>query len=84
MAQPANLVGGRVRQARMFRYPRITQERLAAMLQLEGMNIDQTQVSKIENLTRPVNDFEIAAIAKILGVSASWLLGETDNPERLP
>lgn len=82
MAQPANLIGVRVRQARMSRRPRITQEQLAAMLQLEGVNIDQTQVSKIENLTRPVNDFELAAIAKILNVSASWLLGETDDPKR--
>lgn len=82
MTQPANLIGGRVRQARMSRRPRITQEQLAAMLQVEGVNIDQAQVSKIENLTRPVSDFEIAAIAKILNVSASWLLGETDKPER--
>jgi len=82
MAQPANLIGGHVRQARLSRRPRITQEQLAAMLQLEGMNIDQTQVSKIENLTRPVSDFEIAALAKALSVSASWLLGETDDPKR--
>jgi transcriptional regulator with XRE-family HTH domain len=84
MVQPANLIGRRVREARLSRRPRLTQINLAALLQLEGLNIDQAQVSKIENLSRPVNDFEIAAFAKALHVSASWLLGETDKPERLP
>lgn len=56
---------------------------LASKLQVEGLDIDQSQVSKIENGTRPVTDIEVAIIARVLNVSSSWLLGETDNPQRL-
>lgn len=82
MSQPANLIGRRVRDARLSRRPRITQARLAALLQLEGLSIDQAQISKIEGLSRPVSDFEIAALARVLNVSASWLIGETELPQR--
>lgn len=76
----SNLIGSRVRQARLSKKPRLTQLALASLLQLEGLDLDQTQISKIENRTRPVTDFEVAIIAKVLNVSASWLLEETDNP----
>ena len=81
--QSSNLIGQRVRIARLSKKPKVTQVELASRLQLEGMEINQTQVSKIENGTRPVRDKEVAIIAKILSVSASWLLGETNIPDRL-
>jgi transcriptional regulator with XRE-family HTH domain len=81
--QPLNLIGKRVKQARLFQKPRLTQTNLASKLQIEGLDIDQSQVSKIENGTRPVTDIEVAIIARILGVSSSWLLGETDHPQPL-
>jgi HTH-type transcriptional regulator, cell division transcriptional repressor len=83
LKQPLNLIGERVRQARYSTQPKLTQTNLASKLQLEELDIDQSQVSKIENGTRPVSDFEVALIARVLNVSSSWLLNETDNPQRM-
>ena len=83
MTQSANLIGARVRKARLSKTPKITQLKLATLLQLEGIDVDQAQISKLENGTRPVRDIELVMLAKILGVSASWLLNETDSPKRL-
>jgi len=79
----ANLIGQRVRQARRARNPRLTQTDLAAQLQIQGLEINQAQISKIEAKRRPVSDIELAALALALRVSASWLIGETDSPGRL-
>ncbi len=83
MIQAGNLIGIQVRKARLSKIPKITQIKLATLLQLEGIDVDQAHISKLENGTRPVSDIEVAMLAKILGVSASWLLNETDNPKRL-
>ena len=71
-----NVVGNRVQQARKASKPPITQIDLVARLQVLGMKIDQSGISKIENGQRPVSDFEVNALAKALKVSAAWLLGE--------
>jgi transcriptional regulator with XRE-family HTH domain len=70
-------VGARVRQARLTAKPPITQEQLAARLQLEGLDyIDQAKVSRIESGERPVQDYEVVALSKVLRLSPDWLLGE--------
>ena len=71
-----NIVGQRVREARRNAKPRITQEELIARLQVLGITIDQSTLSKIENNQRPVTDIEVVALAKALRVAAGWLLGE--------
>jgi len=71
-----NIVGGRVKLAREKAIPRITQKDLTARLQLEGLLIERATISKIETGYRDVNDVEIAAIAKSLGVTIGWLFGE--------
>ena len=73
-----NIVGSRVRQARKIAKPRITQLDLVARLQLTGLSIDQSGLSKLENGQRPVTDIEVVALAKALSVSVAWLLGKTD------
>jgi transcriptional regulator with XRE-family HTH domain len=78
-----NVVGARVRQARKLATPRVSQVDLAARLQLMGLKIDQSAVSKIEQGRRPVLDLEVVALAEALKVSASWLLGEVDTPKGL-
>lgn len=77
-----NIVGPRVRQARRAREPKLTQDGLAALLQLSGVDLDRTAITKIERQRRAVSDIELAALATALGVSSSWLLGETDDPLR--
>jgi transcriptional regulator with XRE-family HTH domain len=79
MAERANIVGDRVREARLKAKPPITQEELAARLQVQGFAyIDQAKISRIESRIRPVNDYEVIALAKALGVSINWLLGQQD------
>ena len=71
-----NIVGARVRQARKAAKPPITQTDLVARLQVLGMRIDQSGISKLESGQRPVLDTEVVALTKALKVSVAWLLGE--------
>ena len=73
-----NIVGTRIRKARLDANPPITQSDLVARLQLDGLkDIDQPIVSRIEKGERIVADYEIKAIAKALKVTVGWLLSET-------
>ena len=76
-----NIVGTRVRQARKAEKSPVTQADLVARLQVLGMMIDQSGLSKIENGQRPVSDIEVVALAKALKISVSWLLGETEGDQ---
>ncbi|MBP3412019.1 MAG: helix-turn-helix transcriptional regulator [Oscillospiraceae bacterium] len=68
-----NICGDRIHEARCKM--RLTQNALAAKLQLAGITIERDSVSRIELGTRFVADYELRAIAKILKVSVDWLLG---------
>jgi len=74
-----NVIGERVRLGRTRTNPQITQEELAARLQVEGLRIDRAAISKIETGYREVTDVETAAIAGILGVTIAWLFGEGES-----
>ncbi len=71
-----NIVGERVKQARLHHHPRLTQEALAARLQLEGWDIGRSGVAKIELGLREVRDTEVGKLAQALEVSVGWLFGE--------
>lgn len=62
--------------ARKGAKPPITQEDLAARLQIKNLRIDRAAISKIETGYREVIDVEAEAISEALGVSISWLFGE--------
>ena len=68
-----NICGERVKEAR--RKLKLSQDNLAAKLQVEGVTIERDSVSRIEIGTRFVTDYEIAVLSKVLKVSASYLLG---------
>lgn len=70
-----NIVGERVRLARQRRTPALTQDELSGQLAAYGVLLDRPAVSKVENGTRYVSDFEVRALSKVLGVSPAWLLG---------
>ncbi len=72
-----NVIGARVRQARKQAKPPITQKDLVARLQVLGLKVDQSTISKIEQGTRPVLDFEVVALAKALKVAVAWLLEQS-------
>lgn len=78
-----NLAGPRVRQARRSHVPKLTQADVAAQLQVRGVDLDRSAITRIERQQRAVTDIELAALASALGVSSSWLLGETDSSQRM-
>ena len=68
-----NICGNRVKEARQKL--RISQEALAAKLQVEGVNIERDSVSRIEIGTRFVADYELLALCRVLNVTPQFLLG---------
>lgn len=53
---------------------KLSQEQLAARLQLEGVPIHQKAISRIETGERVVADYELMLLAKALGVGVDTLL----------
>ena len=68
-----NICGKRVKEAR--KNLKLSQEDLAAKLQVEGVNIERDSVSRIEIGTRFVADYEVLILCKILNVTPAYLLG---------
>ena len=79
VSESKNVIGERVRLARLAMRPRVSQEDLSGRLAAKGIQITQTGISKLENRQRYVMDYEALAIAKTLRVSVSWLYGESKN-----
>jgi hypothetical protein len=74
-----NIVGRRVAEARRGCNPALTQDALSGKLARLGIQLDRAAIAKIENNLRHVLDYELKALAKVLGVDVGWLLedGET-------
>jgi transcriptional regulator with XRE-family HTH domain len=70
-----NLVGERVKDARRAAKPPLTQEELSKKLTKFGVSIDRAGIAKIETGIRGVLDFELVALAKVLNVKVTSLLG---------
>ena len=71
-----NIIGGRIRQARLKAKPPISQEDLAGRVAAQGVLLDRSAISRIENQERYLMDYELTAIAKCLKVSVASLLDE--------
>jgi HTH-type transcriptional regulator, cell division transcriptional repressor len=71
-----NLIGPRIREARLRLQPSVSQNDLAGKLAVRGILLDQTAISRIESGSRYVMDYEAVAIARSLKVSVAWLFGE--------
>lgn len=56
----------------------LSQEQLAAKLQLAGLNLGQKAISRIETGERIVADFELEYLADALGVTVNYLLKRTE------
>ena len=78
MPDPLNITGPRVRKARLSHKPPLTQDQLSGKLAAIGISVDRAGVSKIEIGARSVLDYEVKAVAKVLGVTVGWLLGEKE------
>jgi transcriptional regulator with XRE-family HTH domain len=75
-ARRKNIVGTRVAEARKSRSPRLTQEDLSGKLARVGIQLDRAAVAKIENGHRYVLDYELKALAEVLGADVNWFLGD--------
>ena len=71
-----NVVGPRIRVARLGSKPPVTQEDLVGRLAVGGLCLDRTAIARMENNTRFVRDYEVVAIARCLGVTVASLFGE--------
>ena len=71
-----NIIGPRLKEARMAQATSLSQASFARLLQIAGLPIDRSAIAKIETRRRPVSDIELVAMAKILTVNVMWLLGE--------
>jgi len=69
-----NVAGPHVRALRLERG--MSQEQLAAKLQLLGYSIGQKAISRLETGDRVVTDYELLLLAQALGVSPLRLLGQ--------
>ena len=67
-----NLIGARVESAR--KEQGMKQKELLAQLQVRGVDLSASGLSKLEGQVRDVTDFELLALADILSVSVQWLL----------
>lgn len=51
---------------------KMSQKQVAEKLQLEGIDLTEKEISKIEHNNRLIHDFELFAFAKIFNVSADY------------
>jgi transcriptional regulator with XRE-family HTH domain len=71
-----NIIGGRVAEARQECTPALTQDALSGRLARLGIQLDRAAIAKIENDHRRVLDYELKALAHVLGADVNWLLGD--------
>jgi len=71
-----NIVGARVQKIR--RSMMMKQKDLLAQLQVRGIDMNATGLSKLEGQLRRVTDYELVALRDILNVSFETLMGLDD------
>ena len=54
------------------------QKDLLTQLQIRGIDLNASGLSKLEGQLRSVNDTELIALSEVLNVSVDWLLGLKD------
>jgi len=71
-SQHKNIIGKKVRELRLQKG--LTQDQLAAKLEINEIKIDRIVISRIESGNRFVSDYELLEIAKALEVTPNQLL----------
>ena len=82
-----NICGRQIHLTRTGKYDKqhekISQDLLAARLQVAGLDIDRTAISRIETGKRMLKDTEVITFAKVLNVPLAVLYDiNTDNYKR--
>lgn len=70
----SNIISKKLRKLR--KKNKLSQEALAAQMQLLGVDISQPLISKIERNLRFVKDYELVCLCRILNVSERELLSD--------
>ncbi len=73
-AKAKNIVGRRIAERRSSLQPPLTQDALSGRLARTGIQLDRAAIAKIETNRRSVLEYELKAIAEVLGVKVDWLL----------
>ena len=68
-----NIVGNKIKKLRTQN--NIKQKDLLAQLQIRGIDLNASALSKIEGQNRHVTDIELLIISEVLSISADELLG---------
>lgn len=76
MAERRNIVGERIRMARLSEKPPATQKDISARLAVNGTILSDSSIGKIENGTSAVTDLQVRAFARVLNVKVAWLMQE--------
>ncbi len=71
-----NLIGRRIKQARLAAKRPVLQDDPSGRLAVRGITLDQGAVSRIENQSRYVMDYEALAIARYLKVPNDKGIGQ--------
>lgn len=67
-----NVIGPRLRAARMRGRLPVSQQELAARITIMGISMDRTTISKIEGGDRLVTDYELYAFSRALNLPLEW------------
>lgn len=69
-----NVISGNLRRLRKLRG--LTQDQLAARMQVVNVNLTQRLISRIERNERIVTDYELACLCRALGVTVEEMLAD--------
>lgn len=69
----ANIIGKKIKSIRKEK--KMSQDTLAAKMQLENIELSQKGISRIESQERFVTDYELYTFSKVLNVDIYSLLG---------
>lgn len=67
-----NICGEKIREMRVK--SRLSQSELAAKVQTEGITLERDSISRIENGTSFIADYELMVFAKVLNVDVKTLM----------
>lgn len=70
-----NISGLKIKELRLGMSPKVSQRKLADIMQLQGLDLDKNAIQRIESGKRFITDIELKAFAKALGTSCDDLLG---------
>lgn len=63
-----NVTGRAIQRIRMAAKPKVTQEDMVGRLARLGVQVNQSQIAKMESGDRSIHDYELAAVAMALRV----------------